>query len=33
MRYNAPAAVKKHSDAYEELFTSPLLVCLVDLFL
>ena len=30
MRYNVPATVKKHSDGYEECFTSPGLVCLVE---
>ena len=33
MRCNVPATVKKHSDAYEEFFTSPGLVCLVEAFL
>ena len=33
MRYNVPATVKKHSDGYEEFFTSPELVCLVEAFL
>ena len=33
MRCNVPATVKKHSDAYEEFFTSPGLVCLVEVFL
>ena len=33
MSYNVPATVKKHSDGYEEFFTSPGLVCLVEAFL
>ena len=33
MHYNVPATVKKHPDLYEEFFTSPLLVCPVEVFL
>ena len=33
MHYNVPATVKKNPDAYEEFFTSPLLVCPVEIFL
>ena len=33
MSYYVPATVNKHSDGYEEFFTSPALVCLVEAFL
>ena len=33
MRYDVSATVKNYSDAFEEFFTSPGLVCLVEAFL
>ena len=33
MHYSVPATVIKHPDAYEEFFTSPLLVCPAEAFL
>ena len=33
MHYNVPATVKKHPDACKEFFTSPLLLCPVEVFL